>query len=78
MPVVLTYPPPSPPLSPGSMRAPQAAMMTLPYREDFIVSVGQGSKEGVMDNFVRCSAVMETLRTSLWAFFRKHEAHELP
>jgi hypothetical protein len=60
------------------MRAPQAAMMTLPYREDFIVSVGQGSKEGVMDNFVRCSAVMETLRTSLWAFFRKHEAHELP
>ena len=53
-------------------------MLTLPYKEDFLTNVGQGSKDGVVDNLERCRAVMEPLRTSLWDFFRKHDAHELP
>jgi hypothetical protein len=53
-------------------------MMTLPYKEDFLVTVGQGSKEGVEENLRRCGAVMGTLREHLWAFFRQHDAHELP
>lgn len=56
----------------------QAAMMTLPYKEDFLLEVGKGSADGVVEKLTRASAVMKTLRAALWEFFRKHEAHELP
>jgi hypothetical protein len=58
----------------------QAAMMTLPYRADFIATLGGGVHDaaGVTAQLVECRSVLDRIRTQLWDFYRANGIQELP